>query len=474
MPIKNKIYYGLFLISFCFLAGCSVGPKYKRPETLADKAGWTFGNREYSKDTNNPGKWWERFNDETTNQLVRKALENNYDIKIAAAKVLQAQAQFKIAGGKLLPEISAGSDSQLLRQNSGPPGSALEKTGKVTKTRTYTDVFSISYVVDLFGKLRHAKESRLKAMLAAKVNENAVINSLIASVINSRINIAVLQNRLDIAKANADSLAQTLNIVEERYKLGLVGPVDVRLARENLAAANASVPAAKLSLKLAQNTLATLIAAQPGRIENFSDKMAELPLPQIVPVGLPATLLKRRPDVVEAELKLEAQNESIGESIASLYPSITFTGSMGWKSNQSDSIFVDEAWLYSALLSISQPIFKGGQLKAQVEYDKALFAELASVYSRTVITAMQEVEDQAATEDLLRQQLKYAQIRLEEATASVELSRDRYKRGVETILTVLESERQKNTAEDSLAILKGQIWNARINLFLALGGDWTG
>ena len=473
MLLKNKIYFGLLLIVFCFSAGCMVGPKYKRPKTIADEAGWSFSGSEYTQDANNPGRWWERFKDKTTNTLVQNALENNYDVKAAAAKVLQAEAEFKIAGGKLLPELSMDFDRQFVRQSSGPPGSVLESTAVINKTRTYTGEFSVSYVLDLFGKLRHAKEAELKELLAAKAYKNTVVNSLIASVVNSRVNIATLQNRLAIAKANTQSLAKTLNIVEERYRLGLVGPVDVRLARENLAAAQTSVPEMELSLKLAENALDVLLAAQPGKSESLTAIISDLPLPQTVPVGLPATLLQRRPDILEAELKLKAQNERIGESTAKLYPDLTFTGAMGWKSNTSDSLFVDEAWIYSTLLSISQPIFKGGQLKAQVDWDKARFAELAAQYSKTVITAMREVQDQAATENLLRQKLQFAQIRLEEAKAAEELARERYKRGVENILTVLESERRRNTAAESLAILKGQIWNARVNLFLALGGDWT-
>ncbi len=474
MLLKNKVYFGLFLAVCCFSAGCTVGPKYKRPTTIADRAGWSFENDEYTQDTNSPGRWWEKFEDQRTNELVETALKNNYDLKITAAKVLQAEAEFKIAGGKLLPAFTISSDNQLVRKSTGPPGSSLESTAVVAKTRTYTNELSISYVLDLFGKLKHAKEAELKELLAAQAYQNTVINSLIASVVNARVNIATLQNRLAIAKANTQSLGKTLDIVESRYKLGLVGPVDVRLARENFAAAQAAEPEIELSLKLAESALDVLCVAQPGKSKAFEPTVTDLPLPQAIPVGLPATLLQRRPDIVEAELKLKAQNEKIGESTAKLYPDLTFTGSMGWSSNTSDLVFVDQAWIYSTLISISQPLFKGGQLKAQVEWDEAKFAELAAQYAKTVIIAMREVEDQAVTEDLLRRKLQFAEIRFDQAQAAEKLARERYKRGVESILTVLESERRRNTAAESLAILKGRIWNARVNLFLALGGDWTG
>ncbi|OHB49907.1 MAG: hypothetical protein A2Y10_12810, partial [Planctomycetes bacterium GWF2_41_51] len=469
----NKIQYILVLIAIFFVSGCMVGPKYKRPDTMADKTQWAFFNNQYSRDANNPGRWWERFDDETTNVLVGQALERNYDVKMAAARVLQAEAAYRIAGGELLPFITYGSDAGVRRQNTGPPGSLLEDTGGVRKTRTFSNVFSINYVLDLFGGLRHAKRAQYNNLLASRANQNAIANSLIATVINSRINIAALQNRLAIAKSNAESLGRTLDIVETRYRMGLVGPVDVRLARQNYASAQTTIPDFELGLRLSQNALDVLIVEQPGIAQPLNEPISELPLPQVIPVGLPATLLQRRPDVVEAELRLKAQNERIGQSVANLYPNITLNGSMGWQSNTSSAIFVNEAWLYSALMSVTQPIFMGGQLRAQVELDRARFTEQAWQYAKTVITAMREVEDEVARENLLRKQLEYAQISYDEALAAEQLARERYSRGVVSILVVLEAERRRNTAEDLLAALKGEIWNARINLFLALGGDWT-
>lgn len=467
------IYVILSLVCISLISGCMVGPKYNRPETLADGTLWAFAGEQYSRDANNPGRWWERFDDKTTNVLVQKALERNYDVKMAAARILQSEAEYRIAGGELLPFITYGSDVQALRQNTGPPGSALEDTGRTNKTRSYSNVFSISYVLDLFGGLRHAKRAQYNNLLASHANQNAVVNSLIANVINARINIAALQNRLAIAQANAESLGRTLDIVEERYKLGLVGPVDVRLARQNYASAQAAIPDFELALQLSQNALDVLIVEQPGVSKPLNEPISDLPLPQVIPVGLPATLLKRRPDVMEAEFRLMAQNERIGQSVANLYPSITLNGSMGWVSNSSAALFVDQAWLYSALVSLTQPIFVGGQLRAQVDLDKARFEEQAWGFAKTVVTAMREVQDEAARENLLRKQLQYSQVSLDEALAAEQLARERYSRGVVGILTVLEAERRRNTAEDLLAALKGEIWNARINLFLALGGDWT-
>ena len=467
----------IFVLAVCItLSGCMVGPKYSRPDTpasIADRYFYTDANNGDVNGVNKIGRWWQRFADGTTSELVTLALNNNYDLKIAAAKVLQASAEYTESGGKLLPEITAGFDRKMLRQSSSPPGSVTENTAKVRKTRTYTGDFTISYILDLFGKLRHGRDAELDDLLAAKANENAVINSMIATVIRTRVNIATLQRQIAIAAANIDSRTQTLEIIERRYSSGLVGPLDVRLGRENLAAAQSTLPALQSQLVSEKHNLDLLLARQPGFSQPISETLPDLPELTLPPVGIPARLLDRRPDVKEAEMALKAQNERIGVSIAQLYPDISLTLGIGWSSNKSDDIFVDQGFLYSTLLNIAQPIFMGGQLRARVKAAEAKYEQLAAQYAKTVLTAMKEVEDELANEQFQATQLKYVQIRFSQAKAAEALAKERYQRGVETLLSVLESERRRIAAEEQLAILTGKIWTTRVNLFLALGGDWV-
>jgi outer membrane protein, multidrug efflux system len=163
----------------------------------------------------------------------------------------------------------------------------------------------------------------------------------------------------------------------------------------------------------------------------------------------------------------------VGVSIAKLYPDLNLTLGLGWSSNKSDDIFVDQAFLYSTLLNISQPIFMGGQLRAQVKGAEAKYEQLAAEYAKTVLTAMKEVEDELANEQFQAIQIEYVRVRFKEAKAAEALAKQRYQRGVEALLSVLETERRKITAEEELAVLKGRIWTTRVNLFLALGGDWV-
>ncbi len=467
---KITICYAIIVGLTLQITGCMVGPKYERPETPADTNTPNYNISGNKQDTNAIPKidtWSESFAYPVTSELVRDALENNYDLKAAAARVLQAQAGLDQSRGALLPDISYSLDRtrNKFSTNFG--------TGRFSAlTTSYSQGINIAYVVDLWGKLRHAERAAWADMLASEAGRQTLTNSLIASVVRARTDIATLQRRLVIAKENIRNRQQTLEIVERRYNQGLVGPVDVRLARENLAAAQAAEPAIEQSLVIARHALDVLLGRRPGSSEPLPNTLAELPQLEQLPVGIPASLLDRRPDVQAAEFTLRAANERVGVSIAQLFPDLTLTGNIGRSSDTWNDLWVDETEVYSAVIGVAQPIFKGGQLKAQVEAAKARYEELAANYAGTVLVALREVEDALASERLLQIQLNYTQVQLTEALAAENLSQQRYQRGVETILTVLESQRQRQQAQEQVAILMGSIWTTRVNLHLALGGNW--
>ncbi|MHC5075971.1 MAG: efflux transporter outer membrane subunit [Planctomycetota bacterium] len=453
------------------IPGCLVGPEYNRPENEAKLEDKFFQAGQNIQDVNMleaTDTWWLRFGDETTTQLVQKALQNNYDLKAASARVLQAEAALVQSKGAQMPQVSASFDRSMTRSDTSDlvPGSG------VTKDRTYTTQFNISYALDLFGKLKHTERAAWEDLLSTQASKQTVVNSLIAAVVNTRISIATLQNQLDIAKANTASRQKTLQIVERRYRKGLVSPVEVRLARENLAASKSTEPAIELSVTQAQYALDVLLSQRPGSSQELKRTLPGLPDLEPVPIGIPAALLDRRPDLRAAEHALRAANERVGVSIAQLYPDLNFIAGLGWRSGTSDSMYPDSAYVYSTVFSAVQPIFAGGQLQAQVDATKAIFQELAADYAGAVLVAMKEVEDALVAEQKLQQQLKEVQFRFEEASAAEELSRDRYQQGVSSLLLVLESERRRRIAETEMALLKGRLWTNRVSLFLALGGDW--
>jgi len=468
--LSSCVYYLAALWCVFMLGGCMVGPKYVRPETAADTGEGYFNSGEHSQDVNELDKsyrWWERFGDATVSQLVREALKNNYDVKAAAARVLQAEAIFGQVRGRELPDISY-SLSRTRTKSSFNFG-----TGRISPlTTTFSQGYSASYILDLFGKLRRAERSAWADVLGAKANRQALINSVIATVVTARINIATLQKQLAIARANTKSRQLTLEIVERRYSHGLVGPVDVRLARENLAVSKAAEPSLELSLARARYGLDVILGRRPGSSPDLPATLADLPNLEPVPIGLPASLLDRRPDLVAAEAALRSANEQVGVSIAQLFPDLTLTGNLGRSADRWRDLWIPETEIYSTVSRLAQPLFKGGRLVAQVKASKARYEELAANYAGVVLKALKEVEDALVSEEKLRTQLKHIEVEFSEAKAAENLSRQRYQRGVESILAVLESERRRRAAENELTVLKGRIWATRVSLFLALGGDW--
>ena len=468
--------YGLcFIVVLTILSGCMVGPDYSRPETPAEISGGYYNAGKHEQDVNDFSeidRWWEQFGDPTTAVLVRESLENNYSLKAAAARVLQAQAVLTEIHGRRLPDISYSLTRDRSKRSFNFGG--LGGGGRFTvMSTTWSQGISVAYILDLFGKLKRSEQAAWAELLAVEANEQVLINSMVATVINTRVNIATLQRRLAIARANTQSMKKSVGIVERRYEQGLVGPVDIRLVRENLAQLEVIEPIIELSLITARNALDELLARRPGSSDELPQTLEDLPDLGPVPVGLPASLLDRRPDVRAAEFMLRASNERIGVSIAQLYPDLTIVGNFGYSADTVEDIFQqDETEMFSALMSLAQPIFKGGQIRAQIDAAEARYAELAANYAGTVLAAMREVEDALITEQMLQTQLKHALVQFREASAAESLSKQRYERGVEGILTVLISERSRRISEQEVTILKGRIWNNRVNLFLALGGDW--
>ncbi len=462
------------------VGGCMMGPRFSRPQTPADTAA-SFVNAEPQpvevNEVDAYDRWWERFGDPVTVELVREALANNYDLKGAAARVLQSQEALAQARGQLWPDVSYGLTRDRSRRyfNLGGFGGMdpnFPSGGFSVATTTWTQGFTVSYLVDFWGQLRRSQRAAWADLFAAESSQQALANSIVATVVQARTTIATIQRRLAIAKASTESRARTVEITERRYKGGLVSPVDVRLARANLEAARAQEPAIELSLATARHALDVLLARAPGTSASLPATLADLPDLEPVPVGVPAALIERRPDVRAAEFSLRAANERIGASIAQLYPGLVLSAGYGSSSDVWSDLWKGFAETYSVTVSLTQPIFQGGRLRAQVRAAKAAYEALAADYGTTVLTAMREVEDALVSEQYLQAQLEHTQRQLIESREAETLSQRRYEQGVESILTVLESERLRLVADEQVALLKGQIWNTRVNLHLALGGDW--
>jgi multidrug efflux system outer membrane protein len=294
----------------------------------------------------------------------------------------------------------------------------------------------------------------------------------VAQVVAGRIRVATQQRLLATAVNNIKSRENTLKVVERRYNNGLTSPLDVYLARENLAAAQAAEPFVRQSLILAQHSLDVLCGRLAGAEGVLPEVLPDMQPPGPVPAGLPAALLDRRPDVRAAEMQLVASTELIGASIAAMFPDFTLTATGGYSSDSYRMLSATENQVYSFLMNLAAPIYKGGSLKARVEAAEARRDQAISNYGQVILTAFREVEDALVRQRELYTQTELLKVRHTEALRGEKLAQDRYSKGLESVLVILDTERRRRRAEDELTVTMGRLYDARVALFLAIGGDW--
>lgn len=414
-----------------------------------------------------PGPWWRRFGDPESDALVEAALEHNLDLRAAAARLLAAEARAAVALGARWPslDVSAGASRGFLTLPSD--------------RRVYTDVFelsgALSWQVDLFGRLRAAERARTAEWIATAGDRDALAHALVARVLRSRVSLSVGNQRLVLARDVVESRAETLRIVEDRYARGVASTsaVDVRLARENLAAAQAALPAIERTQALLAHGLDELLGRKPGTSATDSELAAGLPETDPPPVGLPAQLVDRRPDLRAAAFRATAARAQVDVAVANLWPDLVIGLGGGLASDELDDLLSGQSLFGGLAADLAVRLFAGGALRAEVDAARADFEAQAADYQAALLTAVREVEDALVAERRLREELVLVRRRAEEASAAEDLARERYRRGLESLLVVLETERRRATAEDRELDLVAEVWNARIDLHLALGGNWT-
>ena len=466
--MANRSFYLLIFAGFV-ISGCTLGPDYSRPNTpLTGGEGYKNLPAEWStEDANGIGRWWESFGDPVTNDLVETALANNYDLKKAASRVIESEALLKASHGIRLPDVSYSANRSRSKFSFVSPAGRSSFISK-----NYTQNLSISYVMDIFGKLKRNEQAALADLYASSESRRALAHSIAAQVVQGRIRVATQQRLLATAINNIKSRENTLKVVERRYNNGLTSPLDVYLARENLAAAQVAEPLIRQSLLLAQHSLDVLCGRLAGGEGVLPEVLPDMQPPGPVPAGLPIALLDRRPDVRAAEMQLAAATERIGVSIAEMFPDFTLTATGGYSSGSFRMLSATENEVYSFLVNLAAPIYKGGSLKARVKAAEARRDQAISNYGQVILTAFREVEDALVRQRELYTQSELLKVRHKEALRGEKLAQDRYSKGLENVLVILDTERRRRRAEDELTVTMGQLYDARVSLFLALGGDW--
>ncbi|MGD8564196.1 MAG: efflux transporter outer membrane subunit [Desulfarculaceae bacterium] len=414
-------------------------------------------------------RWWETFGDPELNQLVQAALVHNWDLKKAAARVMELQSLFRQAGALRYPQLD-------LEAKGGRQQSVQTTLSSLRGTDRRTDSFNLnvaaSFEVDLWGRLVRAEEAAWADLLGAEENQRTVVQTLVAGVVVSYLKIEALERRLEVARRSQEAFAQSLDLVTSRYNRGLVSILDLRQARRTLAQAEAVTPPLRQELGLEQHKLATLVGSypktKPARVQP-EDYFLNL---EPVPPGLPSELLLRRPDLRAAEAKLKALTARVGVAKAARFPTIRLTGALGYSSSELDQLFEPGANIWSFGGGLLQPLFDAGLLEAQQRAAEARLKQGLAEYAQAALDAFAEVEGALLTrkEQLLRRQL--VQQTLTEAIATQEAANSRYQRGLTDYLSVLDAQKTRYQVEDTLVLTELAILSNRVALHRALGGGW--
>ncbi|MGF1453821.1 MAG: efflux transporter outer membrane subunit [Alphaproteobacteria bacterium] len=410
--------------------------------------------------------WWRRIGGPDLDHLVEQLIARNFDLAEARARVRQAEARTRQARSGRLPAISANGEASRTRSQ-GLDGSFSWSDG-------YAVGASGSWAADIFGGIRTAERSARLAAAAARASYGTSEQQQIAALAKSYVAAATLQRRLALALSIAESFRVTYQLTDERYQAGSrsVTASDVQIAKQNLDTALVDIPDLQTQLTTQLLAIDAQLARLPGTTaRSFRGTLNVDRTPQ-VPVGLPATLLTQRPDVATAELRYRAALEDIGSARADLFPALTLTASLTFQDEDLSGLFSWQDHIANLAGSLVQPVFQGGRLRAAIKLERAEAEELAAAYGRTAITAVTEVETALAEQAGFAEQLRRLESAVTSAQTSNEIAQRRFREGLNTILSVLETQRSLNNTRQSVLLTEQALLNARIDLFLSLGGAW--
>ena len=448
--------------------GCiNLGPHYQRPDVNIDMPAFFQNDTIQSEvDAVIADRWWQDFNDPELNRLVEEVLVYNWDLKQAAARILEARAQFVQVSADRWPQVNVDYDWDKRRFGG-------VNVGRGRTITTHQLSFLALFEIDLWSRLAKASRATWNEILVDEANRRTVAQTLVAETINLYLQIEAFERRLQIAADSIAAFQRSLQFVETRYRRGLVSALDVRQARRILAGAEVRVPELQQQLGITQQQLAILLGRYPQTSPARAQPQDYYRQPEPVPTGLASSLLLKRPDIRAAELRLRALNEQIGAAKAERFPQITLTGSYGWNSDGKDRLLKSDSVIWNFTRGVVQPIMNADRLKARQRGVEAQYEQAVSDYANTVLNAFAEVEGALLTRKKQLERREREVVFLEEARATQRVAQNRYIKGLIQYLDVLDAQQTRFTAEDNLAQVDLNILTNRVNLHRALGGSWA-
>src|SRR5947199_1355586 len=452
------------------LAGCTVGPNYKRPDVIV-AAHWR--NRPVRGDSLGELGWWELFKDRALYELVATAAVANRDLQVAVARVLESRAQLGIARAAQFPQVNAGASYQYTRpfSENGPLLNGSPR-GPCTGDDFPASV-DFTFGLDLGGRLRRATEAARAELLASEENRRAVLMTLVSDVARTYFDLLDLDRELEIARRTLQTRQESLRLQRRRFEQGLSTQLDVDRADAEAAVAAATVPDLERRIVQNENGLSVLLGRNPGPIARGTPLDRQRLSPE-VPAGLPSALLERRPDLRQAEQTLVAANARIGVAKAEYFPKITLTGMLGVESVSLSDLFTGGSRVWSIGPTMTVPLFTAGRISNTVKAFEARQQQAAIQYLKTTQQPFREVDDALVFHRKVREVRTERQRRVAATRRALSLVTLRYERGLSSQLEVLDIQRELFSAELELASATRDQLTAVVQLYRALGGGWQG
>ena len=456
--LRKRIQWLMLCAAVAMFSGCAVGPDFKEPVVETPD---TYRTQVMSTASAADLQWWALFDDPLLYDLVTRALENNRDLKIAISRILQARATLGFTRADQYPRIDVEGGARGGNFNGGSRSPDTQSTFYLAAP--------LNWEIDFWGKFKRSTEAARAELIASEYGLKAVQLALIADVATAYYQLLDFHKRLNISESTLQSREDSLKIIEQRFEKGIIAELDVNQAQIQREIAAGAIPRYRRSIAKTENGLAILVGRLPETVR-IKKNLTDQPPPDI-PVGLPADILARRPDIAQAKYVVKAQTERIGVAEALRLPAISLTGTLGVASTDLGSI-TTEGGVWSVGGQLLGPIIDFGKNKQRVEIETQKMKQVLLQYENTVLTAFREVEDALAEIATYSEELSAIDRQQKAAKNANDLSKKRYDKGVSSYLEVLDTERTLFDAELQLSELQQQYLNAYVNLYKALGGGW--
>jgi outer membrane protein, multidrug efflux system len=463
---------GLLLSAAIFAAGCAVGPNYKRP-SAPSTTDWDVAEpwRESApKDSIPKGEWWTVFRDDDLNALEMEALSANQTLKVSLARLEQARAAAAIQVATLFPTLSASASAERQRISGNRPTSGVVFRLRPVTQNIYSVPFTVSYEVDLFGRRRRsieAAEAAYQANAADVENVRLLVTSQLAG---DYFNLRELDSELQILTRTVAALQRGLELVNSRHAGGVASGLDVAQEETLLDTTRTQSILLQQQRKQFEDAIAVLVG-QPAPDFHIAAHVLKAE-PPTLDAGLPSDLLERRPDIAEAERQMAVANAQIGIARAAYYPSLNLFGQGGWQAADIAKLANVGSAVWAVGANVSQDIFSGGRLRAQMQFARAGYDANVAGYRQSVLTAFQEVQDEITGLTVLMQAQQSQQQAVDAARRTLDISTSRYSGGLVSYLDVVTAQQNLLTDEQQLAVIQGQRLVSSVLLVKALGGGW--